>query len=109
MPPSKDEFFRDFQIQEFFRRLEAVGERLSTLASTIAVQAERQRNLTEEISETNKKLDAIDKRLDVQEASALRMAGGLAVLAMLGMGLGWIISGWSGIINFFKGLIKNAT
>lgn len=108
MSEKSEDLFRDFQLQELARRLEAIAERISQIASSAAVQCERQRHMIEELTEANKKIDIIDKRLDVHEAFSLKMAGGLAVIIAIGMAIGWITSAFSTILAFFKKLVSDA-
>lgn len=97
-----------FEAQEIYRRLEAIGERISQLASNIAVQAEREKYLAQEIAETNEKIEQLDKRFAKMERSALKTAGGFAVLMVLGTVAGFIIANVSTIAAFFKGFMNAA-
>lgn len=112
MPPSKsttEELIAIFQVQEFLRRLDAVGDRIGQLASAVAVAAEREKHLAQELAEINEKLDDFDKRTKALEFSALKTSVGLAVIVAIGGVIGWIISSWSGVISFFRGLVKHAS
>ena len=98
----QEEIFALFQIQEYLRKLDVVGEKISQLAAAVAVSSEREKNLTNEIAELNKTIADLDKRIESLESSALKTAGGFAVIVAIGATIGWIMSSFSGLMNFFK-------
>lgn len=103
--PIEDSFSR-LEATELFRRIDAIGERLGAFAISFAAMAEREKYLTHELSEMNTALEKLNARLQKIEHSSARVLGGIAALVALGTILGWAVTSWQTIIQFFARGVK---
>lgn len=83
-------------------RVDIITDRLSTLSQDVAVMAERQRQLLAEQKEHLECIKELSERLAVIEKSAMKTAGGFAVIMALGAAGGWLIASWQSLANLFR-------
>lgn len=84
---------------ELQRRLDIMSDRISGLAGNVAVMAERDRQISEDIEGLSAKVTEMDNKLRRVELAADRWKWSFLLVIGLGSLVGWMLSIWDKLVK----------